>query len=171
MALSTVVSLSISATITNALNIGSASANLSRSYGASLIDGTVAGAANRAWWDSRTLAASATETLDFAAGGLLDPSSGAVLTFARLKVLVVSASAANTNNVIVGGGATTLAGIFGATTHTCPLRPGQTAMWVAGVADAAGWVIGAGTSDLLAITNSAGTTPVTYEICAIGASA
>lgn len=167
MALSTVVALNVSATITNALTLGQATANLARSYGASLTDGALAGMADRAWWASRTLTASATENLDFA-GTLLDPSTGTVITFARIKVLVFSAAAANTNNVIIGGGATTFAGLFGATTHTCPLRPGETALWVCGAADAVGYVVGAGSSDLLAVTNSAGTTPVTYEVAVIG---
>jgi hypothetical protein len=165
-----VISLSVSATIaSNPITGSTVSANWSKSYGASLISGTVAGAADTAWWSFRTLTASATENIDFA-GALADPSSGATLTFARIKALIVSAAAANTNNVVVGGGTTTMTGLFGATTHTTILRPGATAMWIAGVADATAYPITASSTDLLQIANSAGTTSVSYEITVIGAS-
>jgi hypothetical protein len=166
MALSTVVGLSVAANIANALDVGTASANLQRSYGASLTDGAAAGMANVAWWSSRTLTASSTETLDFA-GTLLD-RFGAVITFARLKVLVVYALPTNTNNVIIGGGTTTFTGLFGATTHTTILRPGTVWSVVTGVADAIGYAVTAGSTDLLQVANSSSGSSVVYEIAAIG---
>jgi hypothetical protein len=169
VALSTVISLSVAATIANTPALGTSSANLQRSYGASLISGTVAGAADTAWWSSRTLTASSTENIDFA-GALADPSSGVTLTFARIKALIISALATNTNNVVVGGGTTTFTGLFGATTHTTILRPGATAMWVAGPADATAYPVTASSTDLLQIANSAAGTSVSYEITVIGTS-
>jgi hypothetical protein len=170
VALSTVISLSVAATIaSNPITGSTVSANWSKSYGASLINGTVAGAADVAWWSLRPLTASATENIDFA-GALADPSSGATLTFARIKALIISALATNTNNVVVGGGTTTFTGLFGATTHTTILRPGATAMWVAGPADVTAYPVTASSTDLLQIANSAAGTSVSYEITVIGTS-
>lgn len=66
--------------------------------------GAVANTANRIWTDRRTLAASATENLDLA-GGLTD-AFGSAITFARVRALIVAAALGNTNNVVVGGDAT-----------------------------------------------------------------
>lgn len=49
------------------------------------------------------LAASASENLDLA-GGLTD-DFGATLTFTAIKEIIIHASSANTNNVLVGGAA------------------------------------------------------------------
>jgi hypothetical protein len=170
MALSTAqVSLNIAANLASSPSVGSATATLapagsySTALGATLAAG--AGLANVGWWSTRTLTASANETIDFA-GTLLDPF-GATVTFARLKVLVIAADAGNVNNVVIGGGATTLA-LFGATTHTTPVRPGGVVMWMTGTADATGYAVASGSADLLQIANSAGTTSVAYTIVALG---
>ena len=168
MALSTVVGLSVSANIVNALNLGGATATLSTTFGTSLIDGALAGQANRAFWDHRTLAASTSETLDLA--GSLADQFGVTMTFARIKLLVVSADVANTNNVVVGGAASNaVAGLFGATTHTAIVRPGTTLSWIVGGADATGYTVTAGTGDLLQIANSSSGTSVSYSVVVIGA--
>lgn len=166
MALSSLITLSISANVANALAIGSSSANLSNAYSTSLTDGAGAGQANRVYWAQRTLTASATETLDLA-GTLLD-QFGTAITFARIKALVISAAAANTNNVVVGGGATTHTGLLGATTYTAVVRPGATLCWFAGVADAVGYAVTAGTGDLIQVANSSSGTSVTYDVIIIG---
>jgi hypothetical protein len=166
MALSALVTLSLSANVTNALTIGSSTANLSNSYGAALTDGAGAGQANRVYWAQRTLTVSATETLDLA-GTLLD-QFGVAITFARIKAFAISAAAVNTNNVVVGGGATTHTGLLGATTYTAVVRPGATLAWLAGVADATGYAVTAGTGDLIQIANSSSGTPVTYDVIILG---
>ena len=164
------VSLSIAANLAGVLNVGSSAASLSSVYstalGASLSAG--AGLADVGWWDLRTLTASSSETLDFA-GTLTDPF-GVTVSFARIKVLIIAAAGANANNVVIGGGATTMTGLFGATTHTLPVRPGGTAMWLTGTADSTGYAVTAGTADLLAVANSGSGTPVTYAVAAIGVS-
>jgi hypothetical protein len=167
--LSSVVSLNVSANIVNPLNVGGATATLSSSFGTSLITGVLAGQADKAWWDHRTLAASASETLDLA-GSLLD-QFGATITFARVKVLVVSADAANTNNVVVGGaGSNTFIGLFGSATHTAIVRPGATVAWITGNADATGYAVTPSTGDLLQIANSSSGSSVSYTVAIIGAS-
>jgi hypothetical protein len=99
----------------------------------------------------------------------LDPF-GQAITFARVKGLIVSASAANANNVVIGGAASNaFTGVFGASTHTLAVRPGG--LLVLTAPDASGYVVTAGTGDLLRVANSGGGTPVTYQIVVIGAAA
>jgi len=51
------------------------------------------------------------------------------------------------------------------------LRPGQMFATAVGAADATGIAVTAATGDLLTITNSAGSTTVSYDIVIIGCSA
>ncbi len=169
MTLSSRISLAVSANQTNTLDLGSASATLAKSYVAQLADGTAAGQANRLFQDTRTLAASANEDLDLA--GTLVDALGATLTFARVKGLVIAASAANTNNVIVGNATTNgFISWVGAATHTVTLRPGAVLALMAGTADVTGYAVTATTADLLRVANSAAGTPVSYDIMIIGTS-
>lgn len=169
IALSTVVQLSVAVNLANSLNSGSSAANLTSNYGVALANGVAAGQADKSWWDHRTLAISTSETLDLA-GSLLDPFGGTI-TMARIKGLLISADTTNTNNVVVGGATSNaVAGLFGATTHTAIVRPGATLVWLAGTADATGYVVTAGTGDLLQVANSGAGTTVGYSIVVIGTS-
>ena len=169
MSLTSRISLAASASQTATLDLGSALAQLSKSYTVDLADGTSAGQANRIFHDTRTLAASASEDIDLA--GVLTDAFGAVLTFARVKGLIVAAAAANTNNVIVGGAsATQFVSWNGGATHTVTVRPGAVFALFAGSADATGYVTAAGSTDLLKIANSSSGTSVTYDIVVIGCS-
>lgn len=137
--------------------------------GLHLESGTGAGKADIRFTDTRTLVASATEDLDLA--GVLTDSFGATLTFARIKGLVIAASAANTNNVIVGGAAANAwASLLGAA-GTLTLRPGASVALLTGAADATGYAVTPGTADLLKIANSGAGTSVSYDLVVIGASA
>lgn len=168
MSLSTVVGLNVSATINNSLNLGANAATLSSTFGASLIDGPSAGQANATYWDHRTLAASASESLDLA-GALVNPVNTTV-TFARIKALIVSADSTNVNNVLLGGAASNaVSTLFSATNDVAVVRPGATLAWIAGIADATGYVVTAATGDLLQIANSGSGTSVGYSIIIIGA--
>jgi hypothetical protein len=169
MALQATLQFSLAANIVGAPVVGASQAALTLSLGWNLVNGTGAGQADMAWWTQSTLAASATETWDFA--GTLRDLLNNLVTLARIKALVVTAAAGNTNNVVVGGGATTLANLFGATTHTTPVRPGGTVAWFSGSNDATGIVVTSGSADLLQVANSGAGTSVTYTIAVIGASA
>lgn len=164
------VSLSISASLGNTLNVGTANALLSSTYstalGAALASG--AGLADVGWWDRRTLTASSSENIDLA-GTLHDPF-GNTVTFARIKVLLVAALATNTNNVVVGGGGTTFTGLFGATTHTTIIRPGMAVVWMTNTTDATGYPVSSGSTDLLGIANSTSGSSVIYDIAVLGVS-
>lgn len=155
---------------TSALDLATASAPLDYRARVSLTSGTGAGQADRLFTDTRTIAASGNDDLDLAAG--LTDAFGASLTFARIKGLIVTAAAGNTNNVLVGGDATsTFLTWVVAEADAVILRPGATLALFAGSADATGYAVTATTGDLLRLTNSAGSTSVTYSIVIVGASA
>lgn len=130
------------------------------------VNGVAANKADTIFSDVRTLAASGSETLLLTAS--LKDQFGNVITFAKVKALLIKASAANTNNVVVGNAAThAFQGPLDAATDTLTIPPGGSVLLLAPVN---GWVVTASTNDNIKITNSAGTTGVTYDIVIIGTS-
>lgn len=166
MALTTNIKVDITARETGSFDLGQRSANHSLSIAKQLLSGTASGQADVAWSDTRTLAASANEDLDLA-GTLAGAFGNAV--FVKVRAIIVTADAGNTNNVVVGGAAATqFVGPFGAATHTIAVQPGNV---FAVTATGAGWTVAAGASDLLRIANSGAGSSVTYSILIVGASA
>jgi len=165
----TLLAVSGFAELTTALDLGTGRAAQTLSRKMSLANGTAAGQADRVWSDRRTLAASGTEDLDLA-GVLLD-AFGAAITFARIKGLIIAASTANTNNVVVGAAATNPWATLLSATGTVTLRPGAFLAVGTGQADATGYAVTAATADLLKVANSGAGTSVTYDVHIIGASA
>ena len=149
--------------------LGVASVPMTKVYSAILTSGIAAGMADKVYHASRTLAPSANESLDLA-GVLLDPL-GAVLTFVKIKGIVVASAVANANDVVVGNAASNAwAALLGATS-TVTLKPGAVFAAFAGQADGAGWAVTAGTGDQLKILNGGAGTSVTYDIIVVGTSA
>lgn len=170
MALTSNYAVQVGASLSQALDLTTATAPLTKAYQAAFTSGVLAGQADRVFSDTRTLTASANEDLDLA--GVLIDALGAVCTFARVKALIVAADKANTNDVLVGGAATN--GFFtwsGGATHQVRVRPGGVFAHFAGAADLTGYTVTAATGDLLRVTNSAGVSSVNYDIIIIGASA
>lgn len=163
------VTVRVTADQTSQLDLMAPQAKLD--YGAAALvlgAGTAASQADRLFTDTRTLGASAAEDLDLA-GVLLD-AFGATLTFARIKGLVIAASAANTNNVIVGGAVSNgFISWAGAATHTVTIRPGG--VFALFAPDAVAYTVTAATADLLHIANSGAGTGVTYDVLILGSSA
>ena len=166
MALDTRIALSVQANLTNIIDLATASVPLNLLADVVLANGTGSGQADKIWWDTRTVGASATDSLDLA-GSLTDPL-GAAFTPAKLKAIVVKAYSANTNNVVVTRPAANGVPWASAAGDAVPVGPG-------GVFDlafpGAGITVTAGTGDLIDIVNSAGGTAVTYDIVLIGTSA
>src|SRR5437899_185982 len=108
--------LDFDADYTSPLDLSTTENNLGFTRQINLASGVGAGQADKIWHDNRTLTASSTEDLDLA--GVLVDAFGATLTFARIKGLIVYASPANTNNVVVGNSASGIVGWFGANTHS-----------------------------------------------------
>lgn len=167
MPLTSTVKLAVGAKLTSALDLGTATAPALKEFALTLANGTGANQADLVWSDRRTLAASATEDLDLA--GTLAGPLGGTLTFARVKALLVTAASGNTNNVRVTRPAANGLPLFLAASDGLDVRPGGAFLWVA--PDATGVAVTAGTGDLLTVTNSAGTTGVTYDVVVLGASA
>jgi len=170
MTLVTELTTRVVARYTSALDLVTASAPLDYRARVQLASGTGAGQADLLFSDTRTINASSNDDLDLAAG--LTDAFGASLTFARIKGLIVTAAAANSNNVLVGGDATnTFLTWVGAEADNVILRPGATLALFAGEADATGYAVTASTGDLLRISNSGAGSSVTYSIVIVGASA
>lgn len=167
MSLAATIKASVSATLTSAPDLASVSAKIADSLSIALTDGTGAGQADLIFQDTRTLAASGTENLDLS--GTLTNSLGAAVVFARIKAIFIRAASGNTNDVQVTRPASNGVPLFMAAGDGIALSPGEIFMWAS--ATAAGKVVTASTGDLLTITNSAGTTGVTYNVTIIGASA
>lgn len=163
------MAITASTTLTSSLDLTTASAPMTLSRAVSLSSGTGAGKADCVFSDRRTLAASATEDLDLA--GALTDALGGTVSLARVKGIIVSASADNTNNVVVGAASSNPWATLLSATGTLTLRPGASVGLMAGVADATGYAVTGGTGDLLKVANSGGSTAVTYDIVIIGASA
>lgn len=159
--------LTVSGSHTNALDLGTAALPFALSSTIALTTGTAAGMADRVFTDTRTLSASATEDLDLA--GVLTDAFGALITFAKIKALIVKASSGNTNNVNLSrpAGATGVP-IFLAISDGLVIPPGYTFAWFG---SGTGVTVTAGTGDLITLTNGAGGTSVTFDVVIIGTSA
>ncbi|MFD0347335.1 hypothetical protein ACFQ0M_17265 [Kitasatospora aburaviensis] len=133
-----------------------------------LAAGTGAGQADRLWTATRTIAASSNEDLDLNGTALTD-ALGAAVAMARIKGLIVAASSANTNNVVVGGAASNgFITWVGSATDKVSVRPGGVLALFC--TDATGYAVTAATGDLLRVANSGSGTSVTYDITVIGCS-
>lgn len=168
MALTTRITLNLVALLTSALDLSTPSDNLNNRTELELTNGTGLGQADVVWSDRRTIAASATDSLDLA-GGLTGPLAGVPSTFARIKGLLVKASSTNVNNVVVSRPAVNGVPLFSAAGDAVPVPPGGVLLWVGPTA--AGIAVTAGTGDLLDIVNGGAGSTVTYDIVIIGASA
>lgn len=130
-------------------------------------NGTGANQFDLLFTDTRTIAASGSEDLDLA--GVLADALGATLTMAEVVGIMITAAAANTNNVVVGD-ATSPVPLFGGTNPTISVKPGG--VFLIAAPNAAGqFTVGAGSTDDLKIANSGSGTSVTYTISVLGRSA
>ncbi len=168
MALTSGVNVQLDALLTSALDLSTVSSPLTIAQHYPLTSGTGANQADKVWSDTRTLAASGTENLDLA-GVLLD-AFGVAITFVKVKAMLIRAASGNTNDVLVGGHATTaFVNWVSDPTDVIVVKPGGLFLLVA--PGASGYGVTAATGDLLKVTNSAGTTGVTYDIAILGTSA
>lgn len=167
MPLTAELALNVTGKQTNALDLGTATMPFALGVAVSLANGVAAGQADRVFTDTRTLAASATENLDLAAGTLTD-AYGVVVTMVTVKAVIVYARKENTNDVQVTRPATNGIPIFMVAGGGVALAPGEV---FAKFRPGAGIAVTAGTGDLITVTNSGAGTPVTYDVIVIGTSA
>lgn len=165
---STLISMAVAATANNPFDFNKAVASLSYSKSAGFTTGAGASQMDRMFADQRTIIASGTDDLDLN-GTALQDILGANLALVRVKLIVVYAAAANTNNVVIGNAASNqFIGPFGAATHTITLPPGG--LYMAMAPSAAGWAVTAGTGDLFRIANSGAGSSVVYDVLIGGSS-
>jgi hypothetical protein len=165
MALDTRLFLDLAANFTGTSDLTTPSAPIAVKRQINLLSGTGAGAADLVWADTRTVAASATDSLDLA--GALTGLLGGTATFARIKGLIVAAAAANTNNVLVQRPASNGVPLLSAASANIAVKPGGLFAWFD--PSAAGVLVTAGTGDLIDFVNSGAGTSVTYDVVIIGA--
>jgi hypothetical protein len=159
------LTLNLAALFVNAIDLGNVTLDNANTSSFALTDGTGANQVKFLFSDTRTLAASGTENLDLV-GVLLD-AFGNAITFTKVKAIIIKASAANTNDVVVGGHASAaFFAFFGAATHTLKVKPGGMVALVA--PDVNGYAVTATTGDMLMVTNSGAGTGITYDIIIIG---
>jgi hypothetical protein len=172
MAVSAVVKGSMTVTHTRSLDVAAASADIRPSFSVTFSDGAGANQVNLEWSDTRTITASLSEEIDLT-GTTGSPAVtmtdiyGQTVSFARIKAILVTADSGNTNDVQVKRGASNGCALFLANGDGISVRPGGAFMWVA--PDATGIAVSGGSTDILTITNSAGSTSVSYTITILGA--
>lgn len=165
--LKTVVTAQIDTTYRNLLDLSTPVDTLSQRVKIALSSGTGANAADLAFHDQRTINASSNEDLDLA--GVLANAFGATLTFVELRAVMISAAAANTNNVRVTRPASNGVPLFLAASDGIDVPPGGVFLWSC---PADGKVtVTASTGDLINVANSSSGTAVTYDVVIIGSSA
>jgi hypothetical protein len=153
------ISMGFSSTQTNALDVTTGRAVTNICQGWNFANGTGADQASAVFTDTRTLSASATEDLDLA--GVLTDAFGTTIAADRIKAIMITAAAGNTNDVQVTRPANGVP-MFMASGDGVAIGPGGGFMLVA--PNANGINVTASTGDLITVTNSAGSTSVTYTV-------
>lgn len=162
------VTLLVDANFKNSQGLAALTALISLNQAIPFTSGVAVNQCDLVYTETRTIAASGSATLDLA-GSLVD-SYGTVITFARIKAIIIIALAANTNNVVMGAAAATIfQGPLVSDTSVLHTRPGGMTVLVA--PDATAWAVGAGSTDMLKFANSGAGTGVTYSLTLLGASA
>jgi hypothetical protein len=164
--LTSTISVAVSGYHVNGLDLGNAAFPFAASLSLVFASGTGASQADLVFTDTRTLGASATEDLDLF--GVLTDAYGATLNFAKLKAAIFFADPLNTNNVQVTRPAANGVTLFLAVSDGLSIPPGGVfaLAW-----PGTGLTVTTGTADLITVTNSAGSTSVTYKVILLGTSA
>lgn len=161
------INAGIAATESASPDLGTAAFNGALTYSGTFTSGTAAGMVDVLWSDTRTLAASGRDSLDLS--GVLTTALNQTFSPAKIKAVMITAAAGNTNNVVVGGAsAGGWVGFFGDVSDKIVLKPGY--MFLLG-GTGTGFTVTNSSADALLIINSAGTTTVTYSIVVLGTSA
>jgi hypothetical protein len=149
--------------VTNASDLSTPVDEINKTYNTLFGNGTGANQANMLVHDQRTTDTTG-EELDLA-GGLTSPLSGAAVTFAVIKAVVVYASTANSGTVLITRPAANGVVLFvAAGDGLAGLKPGGLFAYID--PSAAGLTVTAGTGDLLKFAASTGT--VTYDLWVLG---
>ncbi|MCI0557233.1 MAG: hypothetical protein MN733_01970 [Nitrososphaera sp.] len=170
MALQATLSASLTATLTpdvaNDLEVQQSSTSYNPTF--TFSNGTGNNQANTIFSDTRTLTASASETIDLS-GSLTDLVCD-LISLTALKFLIIRAHATNTNDVVFGPNSTNgFVSPFNAAADRVRVKPGGMAILVA--PNSTGYVVTAGSADLLFVQNGGAGTSVIYDILFAGVDA
>jgi len=166
MALTSKLGVQIVATHTSALDLATAETPVRVRRVIELANGNSADQADLIWHDRRTVAGSGSDSLDLA--GSLTDAYGNMLTFARVKAIMITAALENTTNLVIGGAnSNAWATWVGDASDVVIVRPGG--VFFLAAPDATAYAVTADSGDVLRIANSGGTDAV-YDIVLIGAS-
>lgn len=175
MSLVGTVQASVNVTLSKQLDLSNVSSAIAGANGLKqwlITSGVGVDEADEVFHDERTLAQSASEELDLSGG--LTNALGDSIVFARVKCIhIVSASADNTANLLIGGAAANGFSTFMADpSDRMILRGGNSAGVMLFTGDAIGYVVTAGAGDLLKLEHdgSSGNSFI-YRIILIGATA
>ncbi len=128
--------------------------------------GTGAAQVLEQWSDDRQIGASGTDDIDLA-GGITSDVAGTTIIFTAIKLIMLRANSANTNDCLLGGAASAqFVNWVSDATDVVVIEPGG--LFLLYTPSATGYAVGAGSSDLLRVTNSAGATTVNYKIYVLG---
>lgn len=164
MSVSATINIDVTGTLSGTNDLGSPRMPFSLNEIVSFTPGSAAGQANLVFPDTRTIAASGNDDIDLS--GVLSGVFGGTLAFTAVRAIIIRASAANTNNLVIGNAPSNqFLGPLGAAAHTLAIRPGDELVLTA---RNAGWTVTAGTGDILRIANGGSGTSVTYDIIIIG---
>lgn len=148
------------------LDLSTATDPLVISLSRSIAFGTAAGLSDLLWHDERALAATTSESLDFA--GSLTDAFGDTLTYGIIDAIMFKNTSTLASTLEIGPPAANgLALPWKAADDKLLFEPGG-GLWL--LAAPAGWAVTAGTGDLLEVENVDATASV-YEIAVVGRSA
>lgn len=162
--LKTRILVQISGALTSTVGLSDASAPLSEVKIQDLDNGVGANQANVLYTANRALGSAATDSLDFAGGGLVD-SFGAAIAPVRIRAVYILSATGNTTNLTLFGDANSVPLLNTAAT-TITLRPGGVFVYTS--PDATGTLVTGGTGDIIKVVNAAGAT-ANYKIIVLGA--
>lgn len=165
MSLQATISAAIAASLTGNGKFGKVAHDLGYSPVIALADGSGANQANKLFADSRTVAASATDSLDL--NGALNDALGQSLALTRVAAIMIKAAAGNGGDLLVGPAAVNgFLGPWNAAADRNKVKPGGILLLVAPTA--AGFPVVAGTGDLLNVVNSNAGASGSYDIVIVG---
>lgn len=166
-ALTSRVDVLISGSLLSSLDLQDVSSPFAIRRAIDFSNGSGANQANVIFSDTRTLAPSASETLDLVGGGLVD-AFGVAIAPARLRAVLIYASPANVNNLTILGNAAAVP-ILNTVATTITLTPGG--LFLITKPDTVGMLVTPTTFDLIQIANAGAGTSVNYDIVLLGCSA
>lgn len=157
------IALEVSLRMSNPQNLSSGVKSFSKNYVQNYASGSNADQANTEWDDTRTLAASASESIDLS--GVLIDVFGNKIADAKIREIIIVAADGNTNNIEVGGAASNAFLLFKDATDIAVIEPGGKLYMSF---PNTGRAVTAATGDLLKIANASSGTSVTYDIIIVG---